>query len=141
MSRTAHFTAEDAAAWVGDGGERYAPTGDPVRAQRVVEPHRWTTASGAVMEAKPGDWIVDDDGQQWSVDAEVFAETYEAVSEGRYRKTGEVRARQIAQPTSLETLEGSDQLDAGDWVVQNASGECWGVSDARFRRRYQVLHD
>ena len=41
---------------------------------------------GGEQRAKPGDWIVDNDGDVYSVDADVFARTYRQTATGAYRE-------------------------------------------------------
>ena len=47
---------------------------------------------GGEQRAKPGDWIVDNDGDVYSVDADVFARTYRQTATGAYVKTTPVWA-------------------------------------------------
>ena len=42
---------------------------------------------GGEQRAKPGDWIVDNEGDMYSVDADVFARTYKQTGTGTYVKT------------------------------------------------------
>lgn len=53
---------------------------------------------GEVQRCKPGDWLVDNAGDVYTVDAGVFASTYEAAGPGRYRKEGVVWATQATAP-------------------------------------------
>ena len=45
--------------------------------------HKW----GAEQRCKPGDWLIDNQGDVYSVDREVFANTYRLLSPGLYVKT------------------------------------------------------
>lgn len=88
------------------------------------------------------DWQVNDShGGTWTVDKDVFKATYEPLGDGRFRKTAPVRARRLEHPAQLETLEGVDTLGAGDWIVMNETGECWGMPDNTFHTRYRKTDD
>ena len=47
---------------------------------------------GGVQTCKPGDWIVQNNGEVYSVDRETFAHTYREQSPGRYLKVSPVWA-------------------------------------------------
>ena len=74
---------------------------------------------GGEQRAKPGDWIVDNNGDVYSVDAEVFARTYRQTATGAYVKTTPVWAERATHPGSVKTKEGSTQYAAGDYLVSN----------------------
>ena len=78
---------------------------------------------GGEQRAKPGDWIVDNDGDVYTVDAEVFAMTYRPIDRqtapGTYVKTTPVWAEQAQQAGSVATKEGATQYAAGDYLVSN----------------------
>lgn len=117
-------------------GEMFLAQGE-VTATRVDTSRVWVTERGSRMQAEPGDWIVEDErGRAWSVAADVFASTYERVTEDRYQKVAVVRAVQIKSPITVQTLEGTADADPGDWLVMNPTGEIWPVNDAVFRARY-----
>lgn len=49
---------------------------------------------GGDQIARPGDWLVDNRGDVYTIDGIAFAETYAEISPGRYRKTGYVWAEE-----------------------------------------------
>jgi len=51
---------------------------------------------GSEQRGKPGDWIVDNDGDVYTVDADVFARTYRQTGLGTYVKATPVWAEQAA---------------------------------------------
>jgi hypothetical protein len=71
------------------------------------------------QHAKPGDWIVDNDGDVYTVDADVFARTYRKTATGSYVKTTPVWAERATQPGSVKTKEGMTHYHAGDYIVSN----------------------
>jgi hypothetical protein len=76
---------------------------------------------GGEQRAKPGDWIVDNNGDVYSVDADVFARTYRQTATGAYIKTTPVWAERATRAGSVNTKEGSTQYEPGDYIVSNNS--------------------
>ena len=76
---------------------------------------------GGEQRAKPGDWIVDNDGDVYTVDADVFARTYKQTATGAYVKTTPVWAERANESGSVKTKEGATQYAAGDYLVSNKS--------------------
>jgi hypothetical protein len=76
---------------------------------------------GGEQHAKPGDWIVDNDGDVYTVDADVFARTYRQVATGGYVKTTPVWAERAETGGSVRTKEGATQYQPGDYLVSNSS--------------------
>lgn len=98
----------------------------------------WVSPSGEEMQARAGDWaVVDDEGRERSVAAGVFESTHEEVAPGRYRRSGDVQARRVAEPEVVHTLEGDVLAGEGDWIVRGQKGEQWPVHDAQFRGSYE----
>lgn len=88
------------------------------------------------------------DGERWAVGRTRFDQTYEpcaGASPGRpgvYRKRPtRVAVARIEEETSVETRHGTLHGQPGDWLVQDASGECWVVANAIFVRDYELLDD
>lgn len=105
----------------------------------MSEAWTWTTDSGEVMTAQPGDWKVRDAAGVRSVAAGVFERSYQSVGPGRYRRTGVFRARRAIQDEVVETLEGQAVVHPGDWVVEGAGGEQWPVPAEHFARSYEEI--
>ncbi len=61
---------------------------------------------GAQQRCKRGDWLVDNGGDIYTVDRDVFANTYRNVGAGKYVKTTPVWAEVAAQAGSVVTKEG-----------------------------------
>ena len=95
---------------------------------------------GAEQRCKPGDWLLDNDGDVYSVDAEVFERTYRRVAPGHYVKTTPVWAEQATQAGSVETKEGRTHYAAGDYLVSNEQdgGDAYAVEAARFEAMYEA---
>ena len=76
---------------------------------------------GGEQRAKPGDWIVDNNGDVYTVDADVFARTYRQTATGAYVKTTPVWAERAASAGHVKTKEGATQYEPGDYLVSNNS--------------------
>lgn len=94
---------------------------------------------GAEQRCKSGDWLVDNQGDIYTVDADVFAKTYRRVGPGKYVKTTPIWAEVAARPGSVETKEGTSHYDAGDYLVfNNEDGtDAYCISAAKFESMYE----
>ena len=81
--------------------------------------HKW----GDTQRAKRGDWLVNNQGDTYTVDAESFERTYRMVSPGVYEKHAPVWARQAEADGQIPTREGSTAYKTGDFLVFNDPGE------------------
>jgi hypothetical protein len=94
---------------------------------------------GGTQRGKPGDWLVDNRGDVYTVDADTFASTYARVGEGKYVKTAPVWAERAAQPGHVETREGATDYEAGDYLVFNGEDgqDAYAVSARKFEEMYE----
>lgn len=74
---------------------------------------------GAKQTCKRGDWLVDNDGDVYTVSGDVFAKTYKKVGPGEFVKTTSVWAEVATEPGSVITNEGRSHYEAGDYLVYN----------------------
>ena len=98
---------------------------------------------GATQKCKRGDWLVNSDGETYTVDAESFARTYTQQGPGVYIKSAVVYAEARATAGAIRTKEGVSHYEAGDYVVYNEPGAVDGYTVARdvFEREYQPVDD
>ena len=98
---------------------------------------------GGEQRAKSGDWIVDNDGDVYTVDASVFARTYRETGPGTYVKTTPVWAEQADQAGSIKTKEGVTHYDAGDYLVSNHSdgSDEYAIGAEKFASLYEPDED
>jgi hypothetical protein len=93
---------------------------------------------GAEQRAKRGDWLVDNDGEVYTVDGKVFKKTYELLSPGIYLKKTPVWAEIANSAGSVKTKEGESHYKKGDYIVFNnknaTDGYC--MSAKKFRAMY-----
>lgn len=94
---------------------------------------------GAEQHAQPGDWLVDNGGDIYTVAADVFARTYRQISPGRFIKSTPVWARQAEQAGALKTREGKSHFAAGDYLVFNQADETDGYCMAA--ERFQAMYE
>jgi len=86
---------------------------------------------------KIGDWIIDNEGECYTCDGEVFANTYaKAEREGFFFKTATVSAVEAEADGKVKTLEGYSKYSAGDFIVTNPDGDQYPISRAKFLRVY-----
>lgn len=93
---------------------------------------------GGRQIAKRGDWLVDNEGEVYSIDAASFRRTYRKVSPGVFTKTARVWARVAEVSGSLQTKEGSTRYRKGDVLVFNDADatDGYAMSSAKFRALY-----
>jgi hypothetical protein len=120
-----------------------------VQVHFAQQPQTIATLEGPVP-AKVGDAVITGtQGEQWPVQAALFATKYEAVpptpfgSDGRYRSQARtVRALPLAQATQVQINTQGHQLNgqAGDWLVDYGDGSLGVVAAAVFERTYELMN-
>ena len=98
---------------------------------------------GGTQHCKAGDWLVDSDGDCYTVDRDSFARTYALVSPGVYRKRAAVWAEVATRDGSVATREGRTAYRAGDYLVSNSAGgsDDYAVAKAAFETSYEPADD
>ncbi len=94
---------------------------------------------GGIQTCKPGDWLVNNQGDTYTIDAQTFVETYKETSPGLYTKTAVVWAEVAESGGVIKTLEGETQYQAGDYLVYNdaAGKDGYAVSREKFESMYE----
>jgi hypothetical protein len=97
------------------------------------------TKWGDLQRAKAGDWLVDNDGDVYTVAADSFASTYSEAGPGRWLKAAPVWAERAAEAGSVATKEGRTHHDAGDWLVSNGEdgSDSYAISADKFEKMYE----
>lgn len=72
---------------------------------------------GGEQRCKPGDWLVDNNGDFYTVDRDTFDQTYEKKGPGIYVKSTRIWAEKVSEPGKVNTREGSSKYEAGDYLV------------------------
>jgi hypothetical protein len=98
--------------------------------------HKW----GSEQRCKPGDWLLDNEGEIYSVDSRVFTKTYRKVRPGVYVKTTPVWAEVATISGSVATKEGKSDFKEGDYLVYNNEdgSDAYCVSAAKFESMYEL---
>ena len=95
---------------------------------------------GADQRCQQGDWVVDNDGDHYTVDGEVFARTYRKISPGTYVKTTPIWAEVASKSGQVPTKEGASHYQAGDYLVSNNEDgtDAYCISAAKFESMYEL---
>lgn len=90
---------------------------------------------------KARDWLVNNNGDVYTVDKEFFRDNYQIVSPGVYEKIGEVWAEIAHERGSIDTKEGSTAYEAGDYLVfdRKENGDGYAVKKNKFERMYEEI--
>jgi len=57
------------------------------------------------------------------------------------RKTRPIWARQLEASATIETLEGTEQVAAGDFLCRGEAGDLWAQTEANLLKRYRPVPD
>lgn len=98
---------------------------------------------GSVQSCKPGDWIVNNNGDTYTINRDVFLATYKATAPGQYVKTTPVWAEVATNSGEVHTKQGSTHYEPGDYLVYNASDseDGYAVPKTTFERMYELSND
>ena len=94
---------------------------------------------GGIQKAKPGDWIVNNSDDCYTVDGETFSRTYRRVGPGTYLKTRPVWAEVATESGHVATLEGTSDYAPGDYLVSNNEdgSDAYCMSAEKFVAMYE----
>src|ERR1700722_15567721 len=97
---------------------------------------------GAKQRCKRGDWLVNNNGDVYTVDGQTFSRTYRATGPGTYVKTGPVWAEVAETAGEVSTKEGSTRYNAGDYLVYNELGgnDAYAVARQEFELMYEPVN-
>ena len=95
---------------------------------------------GAEQRCKKDDWLVDNGGDIYSVDAKIFAKTYRKTGAGTYVKTTPIWAEIATQAGSVVTKEGKSHYQSGDYLVYNNEDgtDAYSINAAKFESMYEL---
>ena len=94
---------------------------------------------GGVQQCKAGDWIVNNNGDVYTVDRETFERTYRQVGPGTYVKMTPVWAEVAQEAGCVQTKEGVTHYRVGDYLVFNEEhgGDAYAVAADKFEGMYE----
>jgi hypothetical protein len=95
---------------------------------------------GGTQTCRPGDWLVCNQGDTYTVAADTFQHTYREVSSGVFEKTAEIWAEIAEEAGSVDTKEGVTHYERGDYLVHSAveSDDAYAISAESFTKLYEV---
>jgi hypothetical protein len=98
---------------------------------------------GGKQLCKRGDWLVDNDGDKYTVSQETFAKTYQRVSPGVYVKSTPVWAEVAEKAGKVKTKEGETAYQAGDYLVYNNEDgtDAYAMSAEKFQAMYDPAEE
>ncbi|MDH3658699.1 MAG: hypothetical protein OEU92_01515 [Alphaproteobacteria bacterium] len=98
---------------------------------------------GGTQQCKPKDWLVDNAGDVYTIDADVFKRTYRHVAGGQYEKSTTILAELADHDGSIKTKEGVTHYKAGDYLVYNERDrkDGYAVTAERFDDMYELVED
>lgn len=96
---------------------------------------------GGTQRCKRGDWLVNNNGDVYTVDGETFQRTYEATGPGAYVKTTPIWAEVARADGEVRTKEGATHYEKGDYLVYNQAdgGDAYAVKREEFKRMYEPV--
>jgi hypothetical protein len=94
---------------------------------------------GDEQRCKAGDWIVNNSGDIYTIDEEVFATTYRPVGTGTYVKTTPIWAERTSEAGSVVTKEGRTHYEKGDYLVSNNGDgtDAYAMGAEKFESMYE----
>lgn len=94
---------------------------------------------GSEQQCKKGDWLVNNDGDIYTVDQEVFTKTYRKIKEGIFVKSTPIWAEIATTAGSIETKEGRSAFNKGDYLVCNNQdgSDAYCISATKFSSMYE----
>lgn len=94
---------------------------------------------GSPQRCKQGDWLVNNNGDYYTIDGETFDKTYEYAHPGVYAKKAPVWAFQSKFKGSIETKEGRTFYEADDYIVHNNKDgtDGYAMSKEKFESMYE----
>lgn len=116
------------------------PDHHPIRAWRA-EADRDVETDHGMLHARGGqDMIVAYGPQDYGViRRDIFDRTYTVLGGGLYRKREDVILRYFIceRPCTVVTMEGEQDAEPGDWIVQGVTGELWPVRADKAEQTYR----
>jgi hypothetical protein len=96
-----------------------------------------------IQQCEVGDWLVNNNGDVYTVEKKYFRDHYSLVSHGVYEKIGEIWAEEATEDGTIQTLEGATAYNAGDYLVYDRinGGEGYAIKKHNFERMYEQLDE
>lgn len=119
-----------------------------VRPRETPAKRAWLAESDAQVETEHGmllaragrDYVLAHGPTEHSViRKDIFEATYEPLGGGLYRKRTDVIFRYftLKRRVIVQTLEGPQAAEPGDWIMLGVKGELWPISPEKAREKYE----
>lgn len=113
---------------------------DIVHAELATQDQDVETSRGSLRALKGQDMIVTYGPDDHAVvRRDLFERTYEP-AQGGFRKRTDIDLRYFTldRPAIVETLEGPQRAEPGDWIMEGTEGELWPVKKQKAERKYKA---
>lgn len=113
-----------------------------VRARLAEADCEVETGNGRLFARGGEDYIISYGAEERSVvRGDIFERTYEPLGGGLFRKRTDVvfRCFTLKHDATINTLEGPQRAEAGDWVIQGVAGELWPVPRDKALEKYETV--
>jgi hypothetical protein len=117
-----------------------ARQGPPRRAWLAEADCRIDTRRGSLLARGGKDFILaHGPGDHSVIRRDIFEATYEPLGGGHFRKRTDVILRYftLKRRVLVQTLEGLQAAEPGDWIMQGIAGELWPVGAEKARQKYR----
>ena len=114
----------------------YSPIANPVKAQKLTDTFQWQSTDGNNLVGEKGDYLIESDGNRWTVQPEIFEKTYSENSDGTFTKTAQVIAVKVNAALTINTLEGESVVHEGDYLLCGESADVWSIDSTNFVKKY-----
>lgn len=97
---------------------------------------------GSTQQAKPGDWLVKNGNDTYTIDNEVFEKTYCQIDDAKYVKTTPIWAEKTTKDGSIKTKEGKLDYQIGDYLVSNSKdgSDDYCIDANKFQMMYELIN-
>jgi hypothetical protein len=98
---------------------------------------------GGKQTCKQGDWLVNNNGDVYTVEKAYFRDYYQRISPGVFEKIGEIWAEVALENGSIKTKEGSTAYNASDYVVfdRPEGGDGYAIKKHLFEKMYEQIDE
>ena len=95
---------------------------------------------GGEQKCNKGDWLVDNNGDVYTINSNSFEETYRHIGGGKYIKVATVWAEVATSKGTIKTKEGESHYEPGDYLVYNKKDKTDGyrVRAEKFESMYEL---
>ena len=96
---------------------------------------------GGEQCCRAGDWLVNNNGDCYTIGQETFENTYEEVSPGQFEKIAAVWASTATEDGKVKTNEGYTEYSFGDYLVTNKEdgADAYAVAKLKFEEMYELV--